>query len=259
MKISDAVILMAGTGSRLRGSAETIAKPLIPIGGRPLISYAIESFDKAGVKRVHAVVGPNGEELAAAVAPLLPPHMRFHPIPNPKWQKQNGVSLLMAADKVQAPFLLTMGDHLFESAILDTLLAQADPTRLNLAIDKKIAAIFDLDDAMKVRVEGNRIAAIGKTLADYNAIDTGIFICSETIFEYLRRVLKNDDCALADGVRLMAEEGNALAVDIGDAWWQDVDTPEMLARAEEELRTRASSKEGRFPNRPFSAGPAAAG
>ena len=66
MKISDAVILMAGTGSRLRGSAETIAKPLIPIGGRPLISYAIDSFDNVGVENIYAVVGPNGEELAAA-------------------------------------------------------------------------------------------------------------------------------------------------------------------------------------------------
>jgi 1L-myo-inositol 1-phosphate cytidylyltransferase len=239
LKISDAVILMAGTGSRLRGSAQTIAKALIPIGGRPLISHAIESFDKAGVERVHAVVGPNGDELAAAVAPLLPAHMQLCPIPNPKWQRQNGVSLLMAAGKVRAPFLLTMGDHLFESAILDRLLAEADPTRLNLAIDRKIGAIFDLDDAMKVQVEENRIVAIGKTLAGYNAIDTGIFICAETIFEYLERVLTNDDCALADGVRLMAEEGNALAVDIGDAWWQDVDTPEMLARAEEELRARS--------------------
>ena len=229
---------MAGTGSRLRGSAQTIAKPLIPIGGRPLISYAIESFNKAGVERVHAVVGPNGEELAAAVAPLLPAHMEFCPIPNPKWQKQNGVSLLMAAGKVRAPFLLTMGDHLFESAIVDKLLAEADPTRLNLAIDRKVGAIFDLDDAMKVRVEENRIVAIGKTLAGYNAIDTGIFVCPETTFQYLERVLKNDDCALADGVRLMAKEGNALAVDIGEAWWQDVDTPEMLARAEEELRAR---------------------
>jgi choline kinase len=103
-------------------------------------------------------------------------------------------------------------------------------------------------------VDGNNLGAIGKDLADYSAIDTGIFLCPETIFEYLRRVLRNDDCALADGVRLMAEEGNALAVDIGDAWWQDVDTPAMLARAEEELRARASSKEGRFPNRPFSVG-----
>jgi choline kinase len=235
LKITDAVILMAGTGSRLRGSAEKIMKPLIPIGGRPLISYAIESFEKVGVEKIHAVVGPNGEELAAAVAPLLPRHMQFHPIPNPNWQKQNGVSLLTAAGKVRSPFFLAMGDHLFESSIVTALLRDADFSQLNLAIDRKISSIFDLDDAMKVRTEGNRLIAIGKRLENYNAIDTGIFICPETIFEYLRRVLKNDDCSLADGVRLMAEEGNARAIDISEAWWQDVDTPEMLARAEEEV------------------------
>ena len=208
-----------------------MAKPLIPIGGRPLISYAFDSFEKAGVERVLAVVGPNGDELAAAVAPLLPPRMKFQPISNPNWQKQNGVSLLTAAGQVRGPFFLAMGDHLFEPSILEKLVAIADPARLNLAIDRKISSIFDLDDAMKVRTKENRIVAIGKRLEDYNAIDTGIFICPEIVFDYLRRVLKNDDCALADGVRLMAEEGNAVAVDIGNAWWQDVDTPEMLAQA----------------------------
>ena len=225
---------MAGTGSRLRGSADTIAKPLILIAGRPLISYAIDSFDKVGVKTLHAVVGPNANELAAAVAPLLPSHMQFQPISNPNWQKQNGVSLLTAAGKVTPPFFLAMGDHLFESAILDGLVERADLSRLNLAIDKKIASIFDLDDAMKVQTEGNLITAIGKKLESYNAIDTGIFLCPEIMFDYLRRALTDDDCSLADGVRLMAEDGKALAIDIGDAWWQDVDTPEMLARAEEE-------------------------
>jgi choline kinase len=236
LSITDAVILMAGTGSRLRGSADTIAKPLIPIAGRPLISYAIDSFDRAGVTTLHAVVGPNGDELAAAVAPLLPPHMRFNPIANPNWQKQNGISLLTAAGKVNAPFFLAMGDHLFESSILGELMAHADLDRLNLAIDRKIDSIFDLDDAMKVRIEGDLIVAIGKRLRDYNAIDTGIFLCPESVFDYLRRTIKDDDCALADGVRLMAEEGEALAIDIGAAWWQDVDTPEMLARAEQEAR-----------------------
>jgi len=234
--ITDAIILMAGTGSRLRGSADTIAKPLILIAGRPLISYAIESFDKVGVKTLHAVVGPNGDELATAVEPLLPSHMRFHPISNPNWQKQNGVSLLTAVGKVSAPFFLAMGDHLFESSILDQLIENADLTRLNLAIDTKIHSIFDLDDAMKVRTKGDLIVAIGKNLEDYNAIDTGIFLCPEITFDYLRRALKDDDCSLADGVRLMAEDGKALAIDIGQAWWQDVDTPEMLARAEQEAR-----------------------
>ena len=239
MSITDAVILMAGTGSRLRGSANTIAKPLIPIAGRPLISYAIDSFDRAGVTTLHAVVGPNGDELAAMVAPLLPAHMRFNPIANQNWQKQNGISLLTAAGKVCAPFFLAMGDHLFESLILEQLVAHADLTRLNLATDKKINSIFDLDDAMKVRTEDRLIVAIGKKLESYNAIDTGIFLCPEILFDYLRRALKNDDCSLADGVRLMAEDGKALAIDIGEAWWQDVDTPEMLARAEQEA-TRLS-------------------
>jgi choline kinase len=229
---------MAGTGSRLRGSADTIAKPLIPIAGRPLISYAIDSFDKAGVKTLHAVVGPNGDELAAAVAPLLPSHMQFRPIANPNWQKQNGVSLLTAAGKVHAPFFLAMGDHLFESSILEQLVAHADLNLLNLAIDKKIDSIFDLDDAMKVQTVDNRIVAIGKKLETYDAIDTGIFLCPKTLFDYLRRALKNDDCALADGVRLMAKDRKALAIDIEEAWWQDVDTPEMLVRAEQEVARR---------------------
>ena len=232
---------MAGTGSRLRGSADTIAKPLIPIAGRPLISYAIDSFDQAGVTTLHAVVGPNGDELAAALAPLLPSHMRFRPIANPNWQKQNGVSLLTAAGKVRAPFFLAMGDHLFESSILEQLIARADLNRLNLAIDKKIDSIFDLDDAMKVRTEDNLIVAIGKKLETYNAIDTGIFLCPEIVFDYLRRALKDDDCSLADGVRLMAEDGKALASDIGKAWWQDVDTPEMLKRAEQEAQRLSRS------------------
>ena len=85
---------------------------------------------------------------------------------------------------------------------------------------------------MKVKTCGDRIIAIGKDLADYDAIDTGVFLCAPNIFDYLERAKRNGDCSLADGVRLMAAEGKARAVDIGQAWWQDVDTPEMLRQAE---------------------------
>lgn len=227
---------MAGTGSRLRGPADTIAKPLIPIGGRPLISYAIQSFERIGVKTLHGVVGPNGDKLAAAIARLLPSHMQFRPISNPDWQKQNGVSLLTAAGRVRAPFFLAMGDHLFEPSILSELVAHADRTCLNLAVDRKIDSIFDLDDAMKVQTENNLIVGIGKKLENYNAIDTGVFLCPQIMFDYLRRALTDGgDCSLADGVRSMAADRKALAIDIGEAWWQDVDTPEMLQRAEHEV------------------------
>ncbi len=47
--ISEAVILMAGQGSRLRGSDKMPLKPFVPVLGRPLICYTIEALIRAGI------------------------------------------------------------------------------------------------------------------------------------------------------------------------------------------------------------------
>jgi choline kinase len=167
------------------------------------------------------------------LVPLIPPTIRLHPIDNPQWRKQNGISLLCAALHLSAPFLLLMGDHLFERRLLANFVRKADTRLLNLAVDRKIGSIFDLDDAMKVETSGDRIVAIGKTLTSYDAIDTGIFACPPEIFRYLAMARRNDDCSLADGVRLMAADDKARAIDIEDACWQDIDDSGMLGQAEE--------------------------
>ena len=231
--VTEAVILMAGIGSRLGTASRALAKPLVSIAERPLISYTLDAFERAGVTTVHAVMGANSDRLTRQIEPLLPARMQLNSIINPQWQKQNGVSVLAASSHVKPPFFLVMGDHLFEYAMLE-MLQSAMAAPLSLAIDRKIASIFDLDDAMKVRTDGDHIVAIAKDLDEYDAIDTGVFLCSAEIFNYLRRAQRDGDCSLADGVRLMASEQKARAVDIADAWWQDVDTPEMLARAERE-------------------------
>ena len=248
-EITDAVILMAGAGSRLRASGEMLPKPLVPILGRPLISYVVDALEKVGVRNLHAVIGAEGDALVAALRPLLPLSMRLNPISNPNWQKQNGVSVLCAAGKMKEPFFLTMGDHLFDSSVLERVAEQANRSELNLGIDRKIKTIFDLDDAMKVQIDADRVIAIGKHLPDYDAVDTGVFLCPNELFDYLRRVRKNGDCSLADGVRLMAGEGKVRAIDIGDAWWQDVDNLAMRRRAEEELSKRARFKPTELPAR----------
>ena len=231
---------MAGTGSRLRASGEILPKPLVPILGRPLICYISEALAKVGVRNIHAVVGANGDALVRALRALIPSPIDLHSISNPDWQKRNGISVLCAAAKVRAPFFLTMGDHLFDPSVLERIVEEADPRALNLAIDRKIETIFDLEDAMKVQTTGDRVSGIGKHLVPYDAIDTGVFLCPNELFDYLERAKKNGDCSLADGVRQMAEAGKVRAIEIGDAWWQDVDTFEMRRRAEEVLNERAA-------------------
>lgn len=228
---------MAGSGSRLRSVENTLPKPLIQIAGRPIFSYTIDSLKKTGIKTVHVVTGLNSEALLAGLKPLVPAGVRLHPIHNPEWQKQNGLSLLAAAAHMRSPFLLMMGDHLFEPSIIDLAINNADPNALNVAVDRKLNAIFDLADAMKVKTKGNRIVAIGKNLTDYDAIDTGLFVCSPEISEYIEQAKRDGDCSLADGVRAMAADEKVRAIDVGEAWWQDIDTPEMLAHAEKAMRS----------------------
>ena len=241
-RVCEAVILMAGAGSRLRGSDPTFLKPLVPVLGRPLISYTIDALVRVGVEKINAVVGFESERLGAALVRLIPPGTELRVIENSDWRKQNGISVLASAPYVTAPFLLTMSDHVFDKSIIDLLVREAEPSQLTLAIDKKLSSIFDLDDAMKIQTCGDRVIAVGKDLPSYDAIDTGLFVCPADIFGYLERAKQNDDCSLADGVRLMASENKVRGVDIEEAWWQDVDTPEMLQHAEEQMQRLAQFK-----------------
>lgn len=235
---------MAGQGSRLRDANKTFLKPFVPVLGRPLISYVLDTLTHAGVKTLNFVVGYESKRMVAQVKQLIPSGLSACFIENRDWQKQNGISLLMAASHVAEPFLLTMSDHLFDDMIVDHLLDSFDPDFLNVTIDRKLNSIFDLDDAMKVQTQGERVTEIGKNLRHYDAIDIGLFICPLEIFDYLKRaksLSSTNDCSLADGVRLMAGDGKVRAVDVGDGWWQDVDTPRMLQCAEKTMRAPATS------------------
>jgi len=237
-RVTDALILMAGSGSRLRTSGNNLPKPLIQIAGRAVFSYTIDALERAGIQVVHIVTGWNGDALLAGLKPLIGSKVKLKVIHNPKWQKQNGISVLAAAPHLDSPFLLTMGDHLFDPSIVDLAIRNADSNSVNLAVDRKLDAVFDLADAMKVKTKGDLIIAIGKQLEDYDAIDTGLFVCSPEIFKYLEQATDDGDCSLADGVRAMAADEKVRAIDIGDAWWQDIDTPQMLAQAEKILGNR---------------------
>src|SRR6266700_4264306 len=200
--VSEAVVLTAGEGSRLRGSDKTSLKPFVPVLGHPLISYTLDALTRAGIKTVHFVVGYESERMIEQLKPLVPSGVSAFFIENCDWRKQNGISLLAAADHVEGPFLLTMSDHLFDDVIVDHLLDSFDSDFLNIAVDRKLGSIFDLEDAMKVQTRGNRVIDIGKDLRNYDAVDTGLLVCPLEIFNYLERSKRNGDCSLADGVRL---------------------------------------------------------
>ncbi|MBI2992879.1 MAG: nucleotidyltransferase family protein [Gammaproteobacteria bacterium] len=62
-----AMILAAGLGTRMRPLTEELPKPLLPVGGKPLIQYLIEALARAGIGRIVINHGPRGERIETAI------------------------------------------------------------------------------------------------------------------------------------------------------------------------------------------------
>jgi choline kinase len=231
--VKECLILAAGNGTRIRSASGPLPKPLVKFRGRPLLEHIVLGAQRAGIERFTIVVGYRAALIRAWFEERFRGTIPVRFVENPDYHKQNGVSALAAKDVIEGDFLLLMADHLFETRTARLLIRQPFVSgEVILAVDSRIDEVFDPDDATKVRRIGTYIVDIGKEITNYDALDTGMFVCSPALFGTLESVMKNGDCSLSDGMRHLAAKRRFRAFDIGNAEWQDVDTPEALVHAE---------------------------
>lgn len=234
------LIVAAGQGGRLREKSES--KPLVPLRGVPLIERVIRGARRAGVDGFLVVSGYRGEELRAALDRLSARDgVPIRHIVNDEWSRANGVSLLKAQPFLDAPFLLTMCDHLVDPEILRALMsAPVAPGDVVLAVDFAIGnELIDPIDVTRVRCEAGRILRIGKLLAEFDAFDTGVFLCTPGIFAALEESQRAGDDSISGAMNVLARAGAARVHDIGGRVWIDVDDPADFAKAERLLDSGA--------------------
>ena len=235
------LIIAAGEGSRLRALAES--KPLAEVAGVPLIERVIRAAAEGGADRFLVVTGYRPEPLESFLDELARSSgLSIRTVRNPDWKRPNGVSVLAAAELLEAEFLLLMSDHLFDPAIAAALLA-LPPAPLRLAVDfRSDSPLIDLDDATKVAVEDGRIVRIGKTIDAWDAVDTGVFRAGRILVEAISASIgRGGQGSLSEGVQALADRGEALAHDVTGAWWLDVDDPRAHALAESHFATDISA------------------
>lgn len=231
-----AVILAAGEGRRLR--PEGYLKPLTPVLGVTLLERVLISCRKASVKECIVVLGYGREEIEERLDELASRvGIAVRSVENRHWKEGNGTSALAARPYVDGSFLLTMCDHVFDPAILVRLAGAGDAgIDCLLAVDYRTEGAFRLDDATKVQIAGRIITAVGKDLLSYSAIDTGLFFCRPEVFDALQRSRASGEGSLSAGWRRLIPRRTFQALDIGNGFWVDVDTPESLRYAERLLR-----------------------
>lgn len=231
--IRQALVLAAGFGGRLVPNGLGPPKSLTKVAGLPLLSRVLGGLEAAGVKTAWVVLGHRGEEIESFYRAAHFSRLQVRWLPGADPNRSNGMSVLHARSALRKPFLLLMGDHLAELNVLQRLAAaEPDSEESILCVDRKCERVFDLEEATKVKLEGDRIVAIGKQLAQFDAADTGFFVCSPALFDALAASLQEGDCSLSDGIRELARRRRMRALDIGQAEWIDIDTPEALRQAE---------------------------
>ena len=227
------LIVAAGQGVRLREHGSL--KPLVLIKGMSLIEHVIRRARRAGVDEFFVVVGYRREELQSELALISARQdVPITPIVNLDWRRANGVSLLAARPHLTGPFLLTMCDHLTDPEIYRSLIAASPaPDTVTLAVDYNVdSPLNDPDDVTRVRCAGGRIQRIGKLLDDFNAIDTGTFLCHPIVFAALEASQADQDDSISGAMNVLAAWNKAHVLDVGTLFWVDVDDPVAFGKAE---------------------------
>ncbi len=233
----DALIIAAGFGSRLRELSDS--KPLTLVAGITLLELGVRQAKAAGVARVVVVTGHKADAIEDFL-PELSARAGIEVVSArvDDWDLPNGYSVMAGAAQIAGDYLLMMSDHIFSAEILKKLARQGSADRgVTLAIDHRVdSPLVDPDDATWVKLDqAARITAIGKTIANYDAVDCGAFLATPELAGAISAAIAvGKSGSLSDGMQRLADSGRAATMDVGEAWWLDVDDPRAHAIAEVE-------------------------
>jgi len=233
-KVNKGIILAAGDGDRMGSLTAVRPKVLLPVNGKQLIMYPIEALAAAGVRDIAIVVGYLGDKVIETLGNGDGFGVRLQYIYNPDYLGGNAVSVYRAREWAQGePVVLCMGDHLIDGKIVKRLLDR-QVFHETLCIDYAPASHHELAEATKVTVDSaGCIKNIGKELAYWDAIDTGVFLLTEKFLDAIDELFPRlgTDVEISDVIRLLVSRGHHFdTCDVSGCFWADVDTKEDLKR-----------------------------
>jgi 1L-myo-inositol 1-phosphate cytidylyltransferase len=232
-----AVIIAAGMGSRLWEETYSVPKTLLPYGDGTILSKIMNNFNIVGITDFVIVVGYQAQFIEDYIAKNKINNSNVTFVTNPDWKKGNGISVLAAEPALKGEtFILSMSDHIVSPDALKRIVV-ADNARNSLLVDPRVEAIFDLDDATKVLCDGDTIVDIGKTIANYNAIDCGIFKLTNRYFAKMDEALAKNEESISAAIKMLIKgrDMDAVFMESGDSWI-DVDTPEAYRYCLENIK-----------------------
>lgn len=149
------IILAAGKGTRM--NAPYLPKVCFPIDGRPVITRAIETYQRCGVQSHFVVVGPMAEQVMQA-ASIIPANLNFcfQPEQRGTGNAAKAAAKLLDAMGYEDDVLVVAGDKVIEDDILLRLIDEFRTTDSDLAF--LVGDVVDYPSSGRIVLgEGSRV------------------------------------------------------------------------------------------------------
>jgi glucose-1-phosphate cytidylyltransferase len=259
------VILAGGLGTRLREETEFRPKPMVPIGGKPILWHIMKIYAHYGFYRFIICLGYKGEMIKNYFLNYHLDGVDFtvhtkngsiteHQVHSEDWEVtladtgqtcMTGGRIARIARYINAErFLLTYGDGLANINIEDLLNFHLSHKKLVTLTGVNLVSRFgNLDTS------GNQITSFAeKKKINDEWINGGFFACER---EFLKYLSPQDDCILEQEPLKQAALDGHLMMYKHSGFWQCMDTYREHQVLEEVWKTHAPWKVWSEPPREF--------
>lgn len=233
-RVEQAVLLAAGRGTRLGDLTRDTPKPLLEVGGQPIIFRIIEGLAEAGVRDVTVVTGHMAEVLEASLGDGGRWGVTVRCVRQERLDGTARAAVLARPFLRDRPFFVGWGDIVVEAINYARVIEGAEQTGASIAVN-------DVEDPWSggaVYVDGDmRVLRIvekppkGTSTTRWN--NAGLAVLPPAIWEQVDRLQPSarGEYELPQAIAAFVESGHPLAAVSIDGPWFDIGTPENLAEA----------------------------
>jgi NDP-sugar pyrophosphorylase family protein len=235
--------MAGGLGSRLRPLTDEVPKPLLPIGGRPILELILRQLREAGADEVYISVGYKAELIRAYVADGRRLGLRVHYIDEPTPLGTAGALGYLKRD-VRGPLLVMNGDILTK---LDFRAFHQGHVAANAALtlgvrEDRYQIPFGL-----VETSNGLVTKIREKPVQEYLVSAGIYVMSPPVIDAVSPGVRLD---VPDLINDLVSRGERVRYHVIREKWIDIGALEDFHRANEERDEWTSSHDARRPGRP---------
>lgn len=229
----DAVLMAGGKGERLRPLTLKTPKPLLPVGGKPIIDYNIEELERCGVKRIFVTTNYLADKIEKHFSGRRG-QAEIVCVREPK--RLGTIGSLALIDNLESENILLMNSDLltmidFEAMYLHHVSHRAELTIAGVPYTVSVPYAI-------MRMKGGMVKGLEEKPTFNYFANAGVYILKRSLVE---KIPEGEFLDAPDFISSLIAEGRRVGCYPFDGTWIDIGSPDDYRYADELMRRRQAT------------------